>query len=183
MVTLRYHFLTIAAIFLSLGLGIILGGGIGQNWLNEKQQAILSNLEKKYDEAMQNNEQLQQQLHSLSLQLQDTNKDNSRLVNSEHFVDLQGKRVGIWQQTPLKTEQLRQFLTSVGLEIIELGEEAPVEAIYFPVIFIGEALPGWSNQLEQKYWIHTNSLSASPSEKWELLRSIQMLYKENNHEY
>lgn len=66
MVTPRYHYGTIVAVFIALGLGILLGGSLGQQWLSEQQQEILKKLEAKYDEVSEKNQQLEQQVKELN---------------------------------------------------------------------------------------------------------------------
>lgn len=183
MITLRYHFLTLVAIFLSLGIGIILGGSVGQNWVNEKQQMLLESLEKRYDEAMKNNIELQQQLNVTNGKMEQTNKEFSRFVSSDYLSNLQGKDIGLWHNPQVEADQIIQLLTSAGLKIIDLGEEGPGGSISYPVIVLGDALPGWHSKLEKAACLQVNHTPSTASEQWELLRGIEKLYRENKHEY
>lgn len=181
MITLRYHIITISAVFLSLGLGIILGGSIGQNWINEKQQTLLLSLEEKYDQAVQSNKELQEQIHELSLRMEQSNQEFSTFVSNGYLSVLEGKRVGIWRPEELDVGQLEQLLNSVGLQIIRLESEMPAEK--YPVIFIGENRPEWHRQLEPGLGVSVQSPVLNHTEQWELLRNIQLVYKEIDHEY
>lgn len=183
MITLRYHMITISAVFLSLGLGIILGGSIGQNWINEKQQTILSGLEQKYDQAMKSNEELQEKIQELSLRIEQANQEFSALVSNNYLTDLQGKKIGLWQQSGLDSQQLRELLESVGLKLELIGDAPPAVPLEHPVLFLGGNLPEWARELKEGSFIQLTGMEASPSKQWELLHRIQHLFKENQHEY
>ncbi len=79
MVTPRYHYGTIISIFLALGLGILLGGSLGQQWLSEQQQDLLDKLEERYEETADTNQQLEQQIKVLEEQSETSEKDRDNL--------------------------------------------------------------------------------------------------------
>jgi len=54
----KYYITTIIAIFLSLSLGILIGGTLGQQWINENQQEMIVHFQEKARELEQKNEQL-----------------------------------------------------------------------------------------------------------------------------
>lgn len=58
MITTRYHLVTVISIFLALGVGILLGGSLGQQWLSEKQQSLMTQLEQRYDEQLAHSRKL-----------------------------------------------------------------------------------------------------------------------------
>jgi len=182
MITLRYHFLTITAIFLSLGLGIILGGSIGQHWIYEKQQSLIIGLEKKYDKALQSNEELKHQLHELTMRIDETNREFSTFVSNDYLPDLQGQQVGIWKQEGLDAKHLIDLFTSVGMEIVEMDQLKAEKSVAFPVVFIGDQIPEWSTLLPKDSLFHISGYQ-TPTKQWELLRNIQRLYKENRYGY
>ncbi|MBP1933555.1 copper transporter [Ammoniphilus resinae] len=176
MITLRYHFLTITAIFLSLGLGIILGGSIGQHWIYEKQQALIVGLEKKYDKALQSNEELKNQLHELTMRIDETNREFSTFVSNDYLPDLQGQQIGIWKQEGMDAKQLIDLFTSVGMEIVEMDQLRAENSVTYPVVFIGDQIPEWATLLPKDAQIHITGYQ-TPTKQWELLRNIQKLYK------
>lgn len=179
MITLRYHIITLVAVFLSLGLGIILGGSIGQNWINEKQQTLLIGLEEKYDQAVTSNEMLQQQIQELSIRMEQANEEFSTFVSKGYLTDLSGKRIGVWQEQGRETEALHQLFLSVGLEIVLLNEQDLQQDLSFPIVLVGETLPDGIYGLTSDQWLQVQSTNLTPSEQWELLQSIRELYKEN----
>ncbi|MFS8581188.1 MAG: copper transporter, partial [Novibacillus thermophilus] len=65
MVSARYHLVTVMSVFLALGLGILLGGSLGQQWLSEKQQGLIDQLERHYDEQVTQNRELSASLNKV----------------------------------------------------------------------------------------------------------------------
>jgi len=64
-VSARYHLVTVMSVFLALGLGILLGGSLGQQWLSEKQQGLIDQLERHYDEQVTQNRELSASLNKV----------------------------------------------------------------------------------------------------------------------
>lgn len=48
MISTRYHLFTVISLFLALGIGILIGGSLGQQWLSEKQHVLVDQLERHY---------------------------------------------------------------------------------------------------------------------------------------
>lgn len=48
MISTRYHLFTVISLFLALGIGILIGGSLGQQWLSEKQHVLVDQLEQHY---------------------------------------------------------------------------------------------------------------------------------------
>lgn len=49
LITNRYYIITIIALFLSLSLGILIGGTLGQQWINNSQQKLITYYEEKIE--------------------------------------------------------------------------------------------------------------------------------------
>lgn len=175
--------ITIAAVFLSLGLGIILGGSIGQNWINEKQQTLLVSLEEKYDQALQSNVLLQNQIQELSDRIEQANEEFGAFVSKGYITDLKEKTIGLWMEPGITDESLNQFLHSVGMKVIRLSEEPPPPETVYPILFVGNAKPTWANGLPEGIALQVDKVHLTPSEQWELLQLIQDMYKEKTYEY
>lgn len=73
MLSTKYHFVSIAAIFLALGIGILIGGTLGQGWMREAEQDVVAHLEAQVTEQSLANEELRKQLDSLQLMVQRLN--------------------------------------------------------------------------------------------------------------
>ncbi|WP_164931672.1 copper transporter [Longirhabdus pacifica] len=55
MISPRYHFLTIVALFLALSIGIFIGGTFGSTWMDVTEQAIFDKLLDKYEQQLEIN--------------------------------------------------------------------------------------------------------------------------------
>lgn len=107
MLSTKYHFVSIAAIFFALGIGILIGGTLGQGWVNEVEQSVVKQLEGQIDSQLDTNEQLRQQLYSLQLMVRKMNEGSH-----------QGKIV--WVRTGGDHHVLLSFLLDVvGAERLE----------------------------------------------------------------
>jgi hypothetical protein len=95
MMTFRYHFGTIIAIFLSLGLGIVIGGTLGQPWISSTQHEMFQILAKKYDETTNQNNEMQKQMTELSKDLELATNQFATLLTRTMDPVLQGKNI-VW---------------------------------------------------------------------------------------
>lgn len=175
--------ITIVAIFLSLGLGIILGGSIGQNWIHEKQQTLLVGLEEKYDQALQSNALLQNQIQELSQRIQQANEEFSMFVSNGYSTDLKEKKIGLWLPPGSRDDPFTPFLQSVGMKVVSLGEQGPLTTDSYPIVFVGDEMPPWATELPIGLTLQMEKDQLTPAEQWELLQRIQHIYKEKEHEY
>lgn len=67
MLSTRYHIASIMAVFLALGVGILIGGTLGQKWMHEAEDSVVKMLMNKYDQQLSVNQELKKQLGSLQL--------------------------------------------------------------------------------------------------------------------
>ncbi len=67
MLSSKYHIGSIIAIFVALGIGILLGGTLGQQWMRQTEQSMMSMLMEKYDRQITENQRMQKQIMSLQL--------------------------------------------------------------------------------------------------------------------
>jgi len=65
---IRYHIMTLTAVFLALGLGLLLGGTLGEEVIVKEQVQLLQRLEERYTQVKSDNVKLQQQTTELSTQ-------------------------------------------------------------------------------------------------------------------
>lgn len=93
--TFRYHFGTIIAIFLALGLGIVIGGTLGQPWISSTQHEMFKILAKKYDETTTQNIEMQKKMAELSTELEHATAQFSTLLTRTMDPMLQGKKI-VW---------------------------------------------------------------------------------------
>lgn len=62
LITNKYYITTIIAIFLSLSLGILIGGTLGQQWINNNQQKLVSYFKAKSEELQKTNQDLEKKM-------------------------------------------------------------------------------------------------------------------------
>jgi hypothetical protein len=63
----KYHIGSLVAVFLALGIGILIGGTMGQNWVDQTEARIVDRVLDKYEAAMQENQIVHKQLASLQM--------------------------------------------------------------------------------------------------------------------
>lgn len=68
----KYHMSTIIAIFLALGMGILIGGTLGQQWVYQTEDRLVDLLMNRYEDQLSVNQLLQKQITSLQLMNQTT---------------------------------------------------------------------------------------------------------------
>lgn len=181
MVHFRYHLITIAAIFLALGLGILLGGTVGQTWFAYTEKGFLSSMELKYDKALKSNNELKQQVQALIVQVERSNEEVFHLMAIRYAEALQGQKVFVWHAPEESIDLLTRVMDKVGVQVVAYVPEAPLPEA--PLIVVGKELPAWAQKLPfEASYIHLESLPDSPSKQWKLLEQVQMLLKEKRME-
>lgn len=181
MIHIRYHLITMAAIFLALGIGILLGGTAGQSWFTLKEQEFLSSMEAKYDKALKSNNELKQQMNQLMVQIERSNEEVIHLMAVRYAEDFQGKTVYVWHPEEIKIDMLKRVLLSVGVEVMPYQTGSTSKD--WPLLIFGRDLPEWVAQLPTEYkWLHVDILPDSPAKQWKLLESVQILLKEKRME-
>ena len=108
MLSARYHIASIVAIFLALGIGILIGGSLGQKWMNEAEHNVVELLMAEVKRQTELNKELQNQVGSLQLMY--------RQIDST----LQRKKI-LWVQPEYDSKHtlLSFMLQAVGAEWIE----------------------------------------------------------------
>lgn len=99
MLTFRYHFGTIIAIFIALGLGMMIGGTVGQKWIASTEQELIQLLVKKVDKVTERNQSLEISMTALNDQLKNAQKQVDALLSRSIHRVLEGKKV-LWIHPP-----------------------------------------------------------------------------------
>lgn len=120
LITNRYYITTIIAIFLSLSLGILIGGTLGQQWINDNQQKLIAHYQAKAEEMQKNNEELTKQNKELESRYQKTEKDFSVLFSAStaHLID--GRKLLWVNDSNQKFESLRRSIELAGGVVYKL---------------------------------------------------------------
>lgn len=195
MITLRYHIVTIVVVFLSLGLGILLGAGMGQNWLNDQERGLLERLESRYEEAVKSNKLLQKQLQELTAKIESINQDFINVAMNNYSPELEKQSIFLWNGG-LDDRKIREILTGVGMNIMDLQPDLETASFFpqqqqsdqekekHPILFLGPQLPEWAEKFaDSTVWLQVSEIPQSPSDKWKLLHDISLLVKEADNEH
>jgi hypothetical protein len=103
----KYHIASVMAIFFALGLGILIGGTLGQKWMNEAEHNVVDMLMEKVEEQATLNRELQKQMGSLQLMYRQIDPI------------LQRKKI-LWVRPETEKNNMLSFmLQAVGAEWIE----------------------------------------------------------------
>lgn len=86
----RYHLVTVIAVFMALGIGILLGGSIGQDLFVNEQIELVSRLEEKYTATRAENNRWSQRVNDLAKQTEQLDQ----LIRQMGDVLVQGKLTG-----------------------------------------------------------------------------------------
>ncbi|GFR36802.1 hypothetical protein PRECH8_00980 [Insulibacter thermoxylanivorax] len=127
MLSARYHIATIIAIFLSLGVGIVIGGTLGQKWAVQAENSIVEMLTNRYEMMLAENQAMKKQLGSLELFLKTVSPaSQSKLV--------------WWYRTPHPHEDLLvMVLNAAGVEWVEKQITEEIR----PALKLGERQPDY----------------------------------------
>ncbi|KEO82349.1 copper transporter [Tumebacillus flagellatus] len=119
---IRYHILTLVAVFLSLGLGLLLGGTLGEQVIVKQQTQLLQKLEDRYTQSKSDNLKLQKQSLELSQQTSDLQSVMSQV--SSHYVrdKLAGLNVAVLQLQPADLTAIRGTLEAAGANLCATAE-------------------------------------------------------------
>lgn len=180
MINIRYHFITIASIFLALAIGILLGGTAGQSWFTAKEREIISNMEQKYNKALKSNNELKQQVNELILQVEKSNEEVAHLMVTRYANELQGEQLYVWYPESMDPSRYKRLLESVGLHVVLYTPPAvPDTSNKGPLLLLGKEVPSWLHQLPADVkWIQIETSTNTPSQQWKLLEQVQTLLKE-----
>ncbi len=93
MTSTRMLITSISAVFISLGIGIILGGTGGQTWVQQQEQEWLHQLETRFEQAAKEKGQLKRVLQQQENRLQGLKKQNQSLLKEAVRERLRGRHI------------------------------------------------------------------------------------------
>ncbi|KMZ41310.1 MULTISPECIES: copper transporter [Bacillales] len=171
MIPFRYHLISLAAIFVALGVGILLGGTAGHSWITQGTKGILSNMEAKYDRALKSNHELRQQINRLMKEVARSNQEVVQLMSIRYVNELAGGKVYVWQEDGNVAEQITQLMHSVGMEVISYHEGNNWgDGV---LLVVARQVPLWLREKQVNSWIQVVDVPDSPAKQWALLEQVQ----------
>ncbi len=119
-VDLRYHVVSLVAVFLALGLGIVIGANLGRS-VNLGFEKQIQNLESTYDKIREDQKLMQASLHAKDYELEVSNQFQKAIVPTLIGNKLIGKRIAIIRTNTSVdfryTKQLVNILRQAGAEV------------------------------------------------------------------
>lgn len=171
MLTSKYHMSTIIAIFFALGIGILIGGTLGQTWMVQTENRIVDTLMTRYENQISVNQLLQKQLGSL------------QLMNQTAAPILKNQKV-VWIRPNEEHNELLPFvMKSAGVEWIE---QTSFDSLSAPdIILISE--PFKIQQIDEQFQskvidVHPKSLKFDdPQEAVDFILYLKQITEEDTH--
>lgn len=182
MIHFRYHLLSLVAVFIALGVGILLGGTVGQSWLQRGEKEVLTRMEAKYDRALKSNNELKQQMNRLLQEVEQSNQEVIHLMAMRYANDLQGSKIYVWHPPDVQLQRISRVLDSVGVQVVPYEEGISLED--GPLLLFAAQKPDWLTRLPEKSrWLYMEQVPDSPARQWELLENVQKLLTEMRMEH
>lgn len=157
MISTRYHLFTVISIFLALGIGILLGGSLGQQWLSEKQQTLMDQLERHYDKQLAENRKLSADIKKLHQAYTDEKSKTDDLLQITVGNVLHNRYLIVFSADKQRAARLEKMIQWAG------GQVQVLDSLkYFPADADGVILLGDD---------FTDQVSG------DLLRDLQLMYQ------
>ncbi|GAX91900.1 copper transporter [Effusibacillus lacus] len=145
----RYHLTTIIAVFMALGIGILLGGSAGQELFPKEQLSLMNRLEEKYNAARAENVKYNRKVTELMRQTSQLDHALGQLANSYMKQKLTGKKIVLIQMEKGDPARVADWLQSSGAQVQAVirvkDPELVLDAASLPVLAQGLGLPGETN--------------------------------------
>lgn len=123
LITNKYYITTIIAIFLSLSLGILIGGTLGQQWINNNQQKLVSYFKAKSEELQKTNQDLEKKNDELLSSYQSLKDDFQILFTKSISHTIDGRKLLWINSTNEDFESIKRSIKIAGGIIYELDHE------------------------------------------------------------
>jgi hypothetical protein len=117
MINLKEYIVTLVAMFLSLGIGIMVGTSITESVVVEQQKNIIEQLESRYYSSLQDLEELHQARQSQESLLELYDQATHQLVYMDEFESLVGREVAVFSLDTPRGLEVSDFLKGHGLKV------------------------------------------------------------------
>lgn len=117
MITNRYYIITIIALFLSLSLGILIGGTLGQQWINSNQQKLFSYYEQKVERLSEEKDELLKLNKEIKANNEIIINDYQRLFNNSIADAIIGTKILWINDSDYSYKSLQETVKLAGGEI------------------------------------------------------------------
>lgn len=113
----RYHLVTVIAVFMALGTGILLGGSIGQDLFPKEQLALLDSLEEKYKASQMENSKWSRKVSELTRQLGQTDQAVRQIADLHVKERLAGRKIVLVQLEKGDAAKVAAWLQNAGAQV------------------------------------------------------------------
>jgi len=177
MIHFRYHLLSLVAVFIALGVGILLGGTVGQPWLQQGEREVLARMEAMYARALKNNNEMKEQMRRLLQEVEQKNQEVIHLMAMRYASELQGSKVYVWHSPDVQLEPFARVMNSLGMKVVRYRQGDRLDD--GPLLVFAAELPAWLSGLpDNSRWLHVEQVPSSSDKQWELLENVQKLLME-----
>ncbi|WP_018132825.1 copper transporter [Effusibacillus pohliae] len=114
----RYHLVTVIAVFMALGIGILLGGAVGPELFPKEQVALLDRLEEKYNGLRAENSKWMRKVSELTRQTNQYDQAIRQLGDPYVKDKLAGKRIVLVQLEKADATKIAGWLQNAGAQIL-----------------------------------------------------------------
>lgn len=121
-INFRYHIASLVAVFLALGIGMLIGSTmLGDNGLNERQDGIAERLEQHLNDLRHENEEVRVQMAALETEAGMQHQVSKEFLNYLAAGQLTGLRVAVVETGTYQHEQdLRPLFEMAGAEVVSI---------------------------------------------------------------
>lgn len=152
----RYHIASLAAVFLALGLGIIIGSALpGNEALVKEQERIISRLEKDFEQLRMERKVFQETLKSREVELEVMRQFNREIMPAMISGTLKDRKIAIIKTNETVSSRL---VEEIGRLLKQAGAEVPVVVSFleWPDLSVeGAGLAARLNFNPEKPWLDT----------------------------
>lgn len=175
LITNRYYITTIIAIFLSLSLGILIGGTLGQQWINENQQKLISHYQTKAEGMETKYVELRKQQEELTVYYQSLKEEYKILFTKSIINKIDGQKILWINDSSQNFSTLKNTLEIAGGKVIKISNEINILQSKTSYTGDGNALDEYNVIL-----LFPNKQDDLSSYKWLLEYNAPIIYVTDN---
>ncbi|USG63621.1 copper transporter [Brevibacillus ruminantium] len=177
MIPFRHHLISLAAVFLSLGIGILLGGMAGQPWFSVSEKEVLSKMESRYQQALKSNSELKQQMNRLQSEIEKNKAEAAHLMAARYTGSMEGNKLYLWHSADVSIAPLKRLLKQTGAVVVPYG--SGITPLDGPLLVLAVTQPEWLHNLpENSRWLFVDQIPETIAQQWALLEQLQNLMTE-----
>lgn len=140
MLSNRFQLSIIAAVFFALGIGILLGGTLGGQWLNNRQQVLVNRLEKRFSQEHQYRRDLEKKVAQLRSAMDERKKQNQLLTQQLIKNQLNDRYILLVGGDDNLQRIVEQRISWAGGKAVRASFSKGIPEAYDAVIFLSDSV-------------------------------------------